>query len=125
MKKYCRRGHERTPENTYVRLDNGYPLCRVCARERERTAKLAQGFKPKPLGAQPGHRVSLETRQRISAAKRGKRTSRGNQRLTAEQMTMIFSAFARRDMGRRISERFGITLRHVYNLKAKWRANAV
>lgn len=34
---YCKHGHERTPENTYVRKDRpGYRHCRVCAREAKR-----------------------------------------------------------------------------------------
>lgn len=33
----CKRGHEMTPENTYVRPDNGHRQCVACIRLRSRT----------------------------------------------------------------------------------------
>lgn len=37
----CMRGHELTPENTYIRLDNGHRMCRACRRERDRLRTVA------------------------------------------------------------------------------------
>ena len=39
----CKRGHPKTPENQYVRRDNGKRNCRLCMaiRQRERLARLA------------------------------------------------------------------------------------
>jgi len=33
---HCPRGHEYTPQNTYIRVDGKYRLCRACARIRQR-----------------------------------------------------------------------------------------
>lgn len=40
-KDHCNAGHEFTPENTYIRPDNGYRQCRTCYIERshERRAR--------------------------------------------------------------------------------------
>lgn len=35
----CRNGHERTPENTRVRVDDGTTVCRECANDRNRRRK--------------------------------------------------------------------------------------
>jgi hypothetical protein len=44
LKTHCRRGHEKTPENTYVRIDKKGYVCRYCracnrAWQRERRAR--------------------------------------------------------------------------------------
>lgn len=36
---YCQRGHEWTPENTYMRPNDGKRMCRACQRARERKAR--------------------------------------------------------------------------------------
>lgn len=33
---HCRRGHEMTPENSYLRPDSGHAYCRECGREKRR-----------------------------------------------------------------------------------------
>jgi len=35
---YCKHGHERTPENTFIKA--GYPLCKICVRKHDRESKL-------------------------------------------------------------------------------------
>jgi hypothetical protein len=35
----CKNGHEFTPENTYVRPDNGRRLCVACSRQRKRESR--------------------------------------------------------------------------------------
>lgn len=38
----CQRGHELTPENTYVRPDRGTKVCRACARIRDAEYRSAR-----------------------------------------------------------------------------------
>ena len=37
--KHCKHGHEFTPENTYIRLDNGRRQCKACDRARRKAAR--------------------------------------------------------------------------------------
>jgi hypothetical protein len=39
---HCKRGHEFTPENTYVRPDTGTKMCRACSQVSARRARAAR-----------------------------------------------------------------------------------
>jgi hypothetical protein len=57
-KSHCRRGHERTPENTRTNSRNGSVLCRVCAKE-DSLARKAQATIP--THCKNGHEYTPET----------------------------------------------------------------
>lgn len=57
----CKRGHPRTPENTYQH--KGRPACKVCNRDGQRMRNHARGAKPRSssLFCSRGHRKTAET----------------------------------------------------------------
>jgi len=60
----CFRGHEYTPENTYIRRDNGARKCRACARLRERRYIRLESLTRAPrTECKHGHLWTPENRQ--------------------------------------------------------------
>lgn len=52
--RFCKRGHEFTPENTYTYKNRPTParLCRACARERNRKWKARRRVQSKLIAAE-------------------------------------------------------------------------